>query len=241
MENKKNDDLMEEVLNLMRTDINKKQETEYAHWCETFAQLSPDRVLQLTPGLVTDIELQPSRWMRSGLELIESAKGTAPIQLCDGRKGPPMQTYLPYPVFQAGTELFLKGMWLVQHDECRDINSSSYVAVNIRNKYRAALKSLGHDILRIVSALEQVQRYHEDANIACFLKIISGVTRHYYYPLTADDKAWANARYPRRFYDDKKREAHADQSKSYPEQWPLVLLFRDAISHVDRLWGKSIP
>lgn len=70
-----------------------------------------------------------------------------------------------------------------------------------------------------------------------FLRIVSGVTRTFYYPLTDEDAAWGHARYPRRFYDDANKVAHADQFKSYPEQWPLVVLFEDTILRIDRLWG----
>ena len=99
------------------------------------------------------------------------------------------------------------------------------------------LRKLGHDLIQIVEELQKVPLYGEEGNIARFLKVISGVTRSFYYPLTEDDAAWANARYPRRFYDDAKGEAHADMLKTYPEQWPLVLLFKDTIHRVDRLWG----
>ena len=148
-----------------------------------------------------------------------------------------MQTYLPYPVFQAGTEIFLKGMWLAQHTECQPIGCSDYVTPELRKKYQRQLKGLGHDLLGLVSVLEQVPLYREEGSVSRFLKIISGVTREYYYPLTEDDAAWGHARYPRRLYDDAKKEGHADQLKRYPEQWALLLLFQDTIQRVDKLWG----
>jgi hypothetical protein len=237
MDKEKDEQLMDALHEHMRKERAREQKEEYAAWCNTHAQLPTDYAPQLRPGLVADIELAPMRWMRLGLELIESAKGTTPIQLFDGVAGPPMQTYLPYPVFQAGTEVFLKGMWLAQNAECRVVESGDYVAIDVRKRYQVLLRKLGHDLLQIVEELEKVLLYREEGNIARFLKVISGVTRRFYYPLTEDDAAWANARYPRRFYDDAKAEAHADQLKSYPEQWPLVLLFRDTMPRVDRLWG----
>jgi hypothetical protein len=233
----KDEDLVKALHEHIMKEQERKQKKEYADWREVHAKLPSDYAPQLKPGFVADIELQPMRWMRSGLELIESAKGTTSIQLFDGKKGSPMQTYLPYPVFQAATEIFLKGMLLAQHENCRVVEASDYVPPETRKEYYLYLKKLGHDLLGIISELQQIKLYSEEENISDFLKIISGVTRRYYFPLTEDDKAWGHARYPRRFYDDTKADGHADGLKSYPEQWPLVLLFQDMISRVDRLWG----
>lgn len=231
------ENLMEALKEHMRKEREENQKKEYIVWCETHATLPADYALQLKPGLVAEIELAPMRWMRLGLELIESAKGTTPIQLMGGNAGPPMQTYLPYPVFQAGTEIFMKGMFLAQYAECRVVESRDYVAIDVRGKYKKMLKNLGHDLLKIVEELKKIPLYNEEGNITRFLQVISGVIRKFYYPLTEEDAAWGNARYPRRFYDDAKAEAHADQFKSYPEQWPLVLLFKDAMPRIDQLWG----
>ncbi len=221
----------------MKKDREREQARQYATWCDQFAAVPADYTPRLKEGLKPEIELAPMRWMRLGLDLIKSAHGTTPIQLFDNKEGPQLQTFLPYPVFQAGTEVFLKGMWLATHAECRNVEASDYVPSDTRKMYQKSLKLLGHDLLRIITALEQEPLYREEANVAKFLKIISGVTRTFYYPLTEEDAAWAHARYPRRFYDDTNKVAHADQFKSYPEQWTLVLLFEDTLHRVDRLWG----
>jgi hypothetical protein len=172
-----NDDNLLEALNEhMRKEREQKQKEEYASWCETHATVPGDYAPQLKLGLVAEIELAPMRWMRLGLELIESAKGTTPIQLMGGIAGPPMQTYLPYPVFQAGTEIFLKGMFLAQFDECRVVESRDYVAIDVRKKYQKILRNLGHDLLQIVEELQKVPLYQAEGNITRFLQVISGVT-----------------------------------------------------------------
>ena len=105
-------------------------------------------------------------------------------------------------------------MWLAQYADCRVVESNDYVAIAVRKNYQMLLRKLGHDLIQIVEELQKVPLYGEEGNIARFLKVISGVTRSFYYPLTEDDAAWANARYPRRFYDDAKGEAHADMLKT---------------------------
>jgi hypothetical protein len=62
--------------------------------------------------------------------------------------------------------------------------------------------------------------YQAEGNVVRFLRVISGVSRKDYYPVTEDDRAWAHARYPRRFYNDSKSDAGA--TSAHPEQWPLV-------------------
>lgn len=106
------DDLLDAVRDHMKKDREREQAQEYLKWREHFAAVPSDYSPKLKDGLVPEVELAPMRWMRSGLDLIKSAHGTVPIQLSDGEVGPPLQTFLPYPIFQAGTEIFLKGMWL---------------------------------------------------------------------------------------------------------------------------------
>ena len=79
--------------------------------------------------------------------------------------------------------------------------------------------------------------YQAQGNVVRFLKVISGVFRKDDYPVTEDDRAWAHARYPRRFYNDSKVDAGADGLKTYPEQWPLVVLFQGTFQRIDRLLG----
>lgn len=76
--------------------------------------------MKLKGKLIADVDLQPLRWMSEGLQLIDSFHGTVHIQLRDGVQGEPLNRMLHYPVFQTGSELFLKGMWLCKFPRCRD-------------------------------------------------------------------------------------------------------------------------
>lgn len=231
------DELSNSLYEHMAKERAKAQDRDYLNWCNELARLPPKYAPKLKGGLIADIELQPMRWMRAGLDLIQSAKGILQVHMPDGTTAPAMQTYLPYPVFQAGTEIFLKGMWLAPLEECRVVGWDDYVPAEVREKYRSQLKNLGHDLLDIIERLQKIPLYQEEGNISCFLRIISGVTRQHYYPLTENDSAWGHARYPRRFYNDVKEVARADQMKTYPLQWLLERLFVDTMHRVDRLWG----
>jgi len=50
--------------------------------------------------------------MTLAMDLLKSRRVIGHVQLQDGVQGPEINSYLPYPVFQAAAEIFLKGMWL---------------------------------------------------------------------------------------------------------------------------------
>lgn len=168
--------LKQSVLRLIMERNRNEDEKAYSVWCEDLVALPPD--LKLTPrdGARADIELDPLRWMDSGLNVIQSARVLAYVQLPGGVQGPAFQSYLPYPVFQMGTEIFLKGMWLCQNDECRVITNTSYIHRTIRDRYHQKLgpNGLGHDLIKIIEALRHIERYGDDLATIRFLKIIEG-------------------------------------------------------------------
>ena len=119
-------------------------------------------------GLLVDIELQPHRWMTAGVELIESFRGSAHVELIDGVKGEPLHKTLNYPVFHFGCELFLKGMWLCQFEELRNIKHNMYVDKQTRNKFGTELKNLGHNLIKIIDDLRTIPKYRGDKKIYVF-------------------------------------------------------------------------
>ena len=147
-----------------------------------------------------------------------------------------------------GTEIFLKGMWLCQFDEFRLLASDSYVEEITRDHYMNLLgrrklsghDRLGHDLLKIINILRKVPRYLDDASTVRFLRVVESIIRFYYFPFYKADKGhsrWANARYPKRFYDDIKRVGRADAYMSYaPPNW-IAKLFEDMKGHLHDLWN----
>lgn len=234
--------LKQDVLRLIMERNRSEEEKEFSAWCGELVALPPD--LKLTPrdGAAADIELDPLRWMDSGLNLIQSARVLAYVQLPGGLQGPAFQSYLPYPVFQMGTEIFLKGMWLCKRDECRVITNTSYVDPATREKYQEELgpNGLGHDLIKIIGALGHIQQYGDDLATMRFLKIVEGMIRWYYFPLYKADKPkarWAYSRYPKRFYNDRARTARADTLSHYPQQTMVARLFKEEKDRVGRLWN----
>jgi len=166
------DDCLEKsVLRLVEENNRKDDEKEFSAWCDELAALPEDFELTVKDGLQADLELQPARWMNLGLNLVQSSKVIAHVQLSDGIQGRPLVSLLPYPVFQMGTEIFLKGMWLCQFDEFRLLASDSYVEEITRDHYMNLLgrrklsghDRLGHDLLKIINILRKVPRYLDDA------------------------------------------------------------------------------
>ncbi len=224
----------------MSEDANKRNEKEFLDWCVELAALPEDYELKLKDGVKADIELQPFRWMSHGLDLLRSSKGIGAVQLMNGRQGPFLDSYLPYQVFQMGTEIFLKGMWLCQFDDCRHLAHEGYVGADKRRNYVERLKNdLGHDLLKIIATNREIPRYQADPTTMRFLKIVEGVVRCFYFPLYQADKRgnhWAHSRYPKRFYKDTDQEGCAAALQSYPRQWLIVKLFEPMETHVDHLW-----
>lgn len=191
------------------------------------------------PGFKVDTDLQPLRWLENGRDLIQSAKGTISVQYSSGVPGPPLNTYLPYPVFQMGAEIFLKGMWLCQFEECRNLRDHDWITSEKRKDYREQLKDLGHDLLAITTEVRQIDRFSESVPVCEFLTILNAVVRDYYFPLyeaTRKGSNWAYARYPKRFYNDSAKTASANSLRRFPDQSLLRRAFDDAFDEIERIW-----
>ena len=219
-----------------------KRDKEFRDWCEQIGAIPSDFELKLGGGLVADLELQPARWLTLGLDLLNSSRGTFAIQQLGSGPTPFMSSFLPYPIFQLGSEIFLKGLWLGQFEECRRITHFSYVDQSVRMRYAVRLKKeLGHDLLRILTLVRQAECYQRDPEIVRFLKIVEGIVRRYYFPLYKADKVssqWAHSRYPKRFYDDAEKQASAAAFQSHPPQWLIVKLFASVERHIEKLWAS---
>jgi hypothetical protein len=238
--------LKSDVLRLIEDRNRRDDEEDFAAWCDELVALPENFEQQLKDGLKADIELQPARWLSLGLDLIESSKVTAHVQLSDGQQGPPLASFLPYPVFQMGTEIFLKGMWLCQFDSLRGLTARSYIDESTRDFYMARLGKkvpdhdlLGHDLLKLLNVLRKIPRYEADTASMRFLKIVDAIVRFYYFPFYRADigpRRWANARYPKRFYDDNQRTGSADAFRTYPPQQWVARSFSQMKGDAHRLW-----
>ena len=230
-----------ELMTALRAELRSREAREKAAafktWIADLEQSAAASPPGLKAGFKADTELQPMRWMDAGLDLLESQKVAAWVELMDGNKGAPLQSFLPYPAFQMGTEIFLKGMWLCQFAECRSLPQRGFLSPDVRERHGKALKNLGHDLLKIIDALRAIPQYQQDATTTAFLTRVVGIIHEYYFPLYAADKApWAASRYPKRFYDDAGKIGAADAFKSYPQQWLVVRLFEPMKAHIDRMW-----
>ena len=116
------------VIDVIKRQTQSKKESDYQKWYDHFATLPENPGRTLKDGFIADVEIQPSRWIQHGLDLIGSRRAFGTIQLAGGNMGPEFRSFLPYPVFQMGAEIFLKGMWLYQHEECRNVLEDTYVA-----------------------------------------------------------------------------------------------------------------
>lgn len=231
------DELMNALNEHRRKDREKRRAQEFAAWCARWDSAPPRVRRRLKRGVVADLELQPHRWLSAGLDLIRSAHVTSRVALFDGQQGEPMQSYLPYGVFQFGTELFLKGMFLCRYPACRRVAQNAYVSMAARQRISRKLRGLSHDLLRVIARLKRAGKYRDDAKTMQFLRRISAIIRLDYYPLHVTHGRWADARYPKRFYDDLTQEGHADALQSYPEQRVLLALFEPMERHIDQLWN----
>ena len=226
------------IAELLAKEAAEKKAEDYADWCDQMAGV--DRSFELHPksGFLIDHEFQPIRWMSDGLDVLSSARGATMIS--DLSQSHPVfwQAYLPYAVFQMGTELFLKGMWLCQYADCRHLDHFDHLSPSRRQEISKALKGLGHDLFGLIGAIRMISEYQSFPPSLRFLEIVEGVTRFFYYPVwKTADRDWASSRYPKRFYDDAQSKGGSDALKSYPEHWLIVKLFRDAENSIDHLWG----
>ena len=232
------DNALGDVMDILKRQEQMKREKQYQAWCNQFASPSSEFGRKLKGGYIAGVELQPDRWIQHSLDLIGSRKGFGTIQLSDGVQGADFRAFLPYPVFQIGVEIFLKGMWLYQHDECRKIQSDTYIAEERRNSYFEKLKSLSkeHDLLKLIQRVQAIEVYSKDAELLRFLKILGGVSKKFYLPVTNSQYRWADERYPKRFYKDSLRRAEADSFKSYPDHWLISRLFAEAAERLEFIW-----
>lgn len=234
-------DLKESVMRIIQERNRREDEEEFQKFCEELLSLPEDLELVPKKNFKADIELQPLRWMNLGIDLLKSRRVTGHIQLADGIEGPETDSYLPYPVFQMATEIFLKGMWLCKYAECRELLDSSYVDSTGRTKYHDKLgsKGLGHDLLKIVNAVREIPAYQTDTPTMRFLELVERIIRVFYFPPYEADKRsrWADNRYPKRVYDDTARRAQAESFQSYPRAEWIEKLFRKMEEDADRLWN----
>jgi hypothetical protein len=232
--------LADAVMKLAAEENRLEEEHEFRAWCDGLLALDIKFHRELNDDWIADLEVQPLRWMNAGLTLIHSGKITGFLQLANGVQGPPANIFLPYPIFHAGAEIFLKGMWLCRYKDCRMLDSSTYVSPERRAEMLEELKNLlGHNLINILGKLRAIPKYQKDANCRRFFDMLSAIIRRDYFPVFAADKRgneWASSRYPKRFYDDDKQLAAADTLNSYPPANFVLRIFRDAERHVDRLW-----
>ena len=210
------------IMQVIKRNQREKREGDFKKLCGYFESFPAGYSRKLKGGFVADIELQPWRWIQYGLELLGSRRASGTIHLPDGQEGPDLRAYLPYPVFQMGTEVFLKGMWLYQFKECRDLNDRSYVSIETRHKYLRDIKNISkaHDLIEIIQHVTKIACYSEDTQLSQFLKIVTGICQEYYLPVTDSKMPWADERYPKRFYDDSSKAAGAELDEILPG--PLV-------------------
>ena len=216
----------------------REDEEEFQRFCENLLALPADLELMPKKNFKADIELQPLRWMSLGIDLLKSRKVIGHVQLADGMEGPETGSYLPYPVFQIATEIFLKGMWLCQYADCRELSATSHVEQQKRQNYSEILKELGHDLLAILHKVREISEYQRTRAIIRFLDLVERIVRVYYFPPYEADKStrWADCRYPKRVYDDGAQKAAAESFQRYPCAKWIETMFQQAEHDVDDLW-----
>lgn len=236
--------MSDDLIEMLKAEFAKREKrqraAEFKQWCAALDDTPPGAKLLLKDGLKADIELQPHRWLSTGVNLLKSQVITAQVELMNGEKGEPISSFLPYPTFQMGTEIFLKGMWLCQFKECRSVAHLDYVSPTARKNRADGLRDLGHDLLRIIEQLRLVKEYEAAPGVLQFLVRVEAVIRQYYFPLYEADKKsreWANSRYPKRFYNDSTKIGKADAFQSYPQQRLIIGLFEPMESHLDKMWS----
>jgi hypothetical protein len=200
-----NDDIVSEINNLLKKQNLHEERKEFAHWLDILDATAADAKRAPLEGWIVEVDLQPTRWLSAGFDLLESAHVLSRAKNKDGSDGMILQSFLPYSIFQSGAEVFLKGMWLCQFKDCRQLTQSSYITPERRSELGAQLVKLGHNLLKIIEELGRLPRYRDDQVVRQFLARVSALIRHDYYPLhEADERAreWAHSRYPKRFYHD---------------------------------------
>jgi hypothetical protein len=230
--------LEESVMRIIDERNRRDDELEFQQFCQYLLSLPADLELAPRDNFKADIELQPLRWMNLGMDLLKSRRVTGNVQLADGVQGPELGSYLRYPVFQMAAEIFLKGMWLCQYADCRDLTASSYMEPKKRQRYSELLKNLGHDLLANLDTVRGISEYQRTPSIVRFLDLVERIVRAYYFPPYEADKntRWADCRYPKRVYDDTSQKAAAESFQSYPCARWIEMMFKQAENDVDDLW-----
>jgi hypothetical protein len=231
-------DLEESVMRIMDERNRREEEREFQRFCNELLALPANLEVAPEQNFKADIELQPLRWMSLGMNLLRSRRVTGHVQLANGIQGPEIGSYLRYPVFQIATEIFLKGMWLCQYADCRELTASSYMEPSTREAYSELLKNLGHDLLAILDKVRGIFEYQQTPSIIRFLDLVERTIRAYYFPPYEADKRtrWTDCRYPKRVYDDSAQTAAAESFQSYPRAEWIEKLFQQTERDVDDLW-----
>lgn len=231
-------DLNESLMRIINERNRREDEQEFQTFCAELLALPANFELMPKENFKADVELQPLRWMSSGIDLLKSRRVTGHIQLADGLQGPEIGSYLPYPVFQMATEIFLKGMWLCQYPDCRALTDSSYMEQGKRQDYSEILKRLDHDLLAILDKARGISEYQQTPAIVRFLDLVERIVRaHYFPPYQADKRTrWADCRYPKRVYDDSAQKAGAESFQRYPRATWVSSLFQQAERNIDDVW-----
>lgn len=217
-----------------------QEDRDFNAFCEGLDKVPEGYTKRLEGKFIADLELQPLRWMSDGLKLLDSFHGMAHVQLMHGVQGEPMNRILYYPIFQAGTEFFLKGMWMCKFPECRAVSSGDYIDSETRSAISKELKNLGHNLITSIDAVRDIPEYQNEASIMQFLKRLEALIRTDYFPVyTSASNAWANSRYPVRFYDDSSKKGKSDTLKSYPQQRCVKRLFGPIKLKVEEIWKTA--
>lgn len=234
-----NDDIAGDVKKVLADREKQRKAQQYAAWCADLEAMPASWKPELRDGYVADMELQPHWWIGEGVTLIKCRYVDSEVQLMDGVTGAALSSHLPYPVFLAAAESFLKGMYLCQYPECRQIASDGYITPDMRRTYFKVVKDFGHHLPNLIEANKGVEEYRTDAECMRFLNILDGLVRRFYYPLRAAEESygWACARYPKRFYNEQTKHGAADGYKSFPEQEFVALLFKRMERYLDKKWN----
>src|SRR5438874_3691662 len=133
----------------------KCDEKEFTRWRKWLLSLPHDLQRRPKENFRVDLELQPLRWMSLGIVLLQSRKDFGYVQLAGGVQGSPINSYLPYPVFQMAAEIFLKGMWLCKFPDCRRLNDRLHVDWRRRAEIFQQLGQAGprHDLVKIIDEI----------------------------------------------------------------------------------------
>jgi hypothetical protein len=230
-------DLEDAVRALFEKQQAETNEEDYKRWCSEVSGVPKDYELLPKAGWLIDQEFQPTRWLAYGLHILKAAtQGTGQSNGIGGHTF--AEPVLSYAIFQVGAELFLKGMWLCQFADCRELSHNGYLEPLRRQELGKHLRVLGHDLLKLIESNRSIAQYNSSPEIVRFLAVTEGLVRFFYYPIYEVSKRdWASSRYPKRFYDDKTYLGASDASKIYPQTSYVIRLFGEAEARIDDVWS----